>query len=158
VTRKKEPREQFTPLLHHTTDSAAWLALSAAAKALYPHLKRRAGFNGNHNGDVFLGVRDAAKYLRVKKDTAARAFLELQAKGFLVAIRVGCLGVAGEGRATTWRLTELGTPADRRPSKEFLRWQPGHDFAVQKGRSVRPKKAPRPNGSDVVTEFPRRPR
>ena len=79
-TRSKERLSAFTPLLHCTMDSSAWLALSPTGKALYPMLKRRVGFNGNQNGNFWLSVRDAAKQLAVDKNTAAKALGELQAR------------------------------------------------------------------------------
>lgn len=132
--KQKDKLPQFTPLLHQTTDCEAWLALTAYAKALYPFLKRRAGYGGKSNGAVTCSVREAAAYLGTHKDTATKALQELQRKGFIVAVRIGCLGVNGEGKATTWRLTELGTPANPRPTKEFLAWSPDSEFPVAEGR------------------------
>jgi DNA-binding transcriptional MocR family regulator len=121
-------------MLHQTMDSPAWLALSPWAKALYPLLKRRAGYGGNSNGRVHLSVREAATYLNAHRNTAAKAFHELQARGFIVPRRIGTLGTTGAGVSTAWRLTELGTSENPRPTKEYLRWQPGADFIVQKGK------------------------
>lgn len=139
--KSKQPREQFVMLLHQTTDCPAWLALSVYAKALYPVLRRRAGYAGISNGTMSCSVREAADYLGVSNATATRAFWELQRKGFIVAMQVGRLGVTGEGKATTWRLTELGWSGDPRPSKEFLKWTPGNDFPVAKGVANRRRKA-----------------
>lgn len=115
-------------------DSVAWLALSPTAKALYPILKRLAGHYGQKNGAFFLSARKAAEYLGVTKDTASRAFQDLQAKGFLVAVSVGSLGVDGEGKATTWLLTEVGSAANPIPTKKLKDWKPGEDFAVARGK------------------------
>lgn len=98
--RKVGSLPQFVPMLHQTMDCEAWLALSPTAKALYPFIKRRAGHQGRSNGEVICSVREAAAYLGVHKDTAARALQDLQRKGFLVAVRVGCLGINGEGKST----------------------------------------------------------
>lgn len=148
--------EQFVMLIYNTMDTPAWRSLSTAAKALYPMLKRQAG--ARRNGQCFLSVRDAADYLGVNKDTASKALWELQARGFLVPTQIGSLGISGEGRATTWRLTELGTVAEPRPSKEYLQWQPGSDFLVHKGKAggwkkqnpVPPDRTSCPASSDVV--------
>lgn len=134
-SKRDEKLPQFTPMLHCTMDEPAWLALSPAAKAQYPAAKRLAGYSGDKNGDFFMSVRYSAANLDVTKDTASRAFRELQEKGFLQATRVGSLGIAGEGRATKWRLTELGTRHNRRPTKEFKEWKPGSDFAVARGKA-----------------------
>lgn len=128
--RKGDKLPQFTPMLHQTMDCEAWLALTPYSKALYPFMKRRAGYSGNSNGAVSCSVREAATYLGASVATAARALRELQRKGFIVAVRIGRLGVSGEGKATTWRLTEMGTPANPRPTKEYLSWSPGNDFPI----------------------------
>lgn len=125
---------QFVPMLHQTMDGEAWLALTPTAKALYPFIKRRAGHQGKFNGAVICSVREAATYLGVHKDTAARALQDLQRKGFIVAVDVGRLGINGEGKATTWRLTEMGAFGEHRPSKDFERWSPGNDCPVAEGK------------------------
>jgi hypothetical protein len=125
----------FTPLIHNTMDTPAFGSLTPLAQCLYWRLKRRSGYNGDRNGKVFYSVREAAGDFGSHQDTIRAAFYLLQARGFIVPTQIGSLGVAGEGRATTWRLTELGTPHNPRPTKEFAAWSPGHDLPVQKGRS-----------------------
>lgn len=121
MSRKKRcgTLPQFTPMLHSTMDSLAWLALSPAAKALYPAMKRRIGPDIGRNGRLAFSVREAAAYLQCSKDAAAGALRDLQKRGFLVATTVGTLGVVGCGKASEFRLTELGTAADPRPTAEF---------------------------------------
>lgn len=135
--RKNEGRinGQFVPLLHSTMDTPAWRALTPYAMALYPYLKRLAGHSGGRNGTVACAVREAADYLGVSKTAAGDALHDLQAKGFLVVSTIGTLGVSGHGKASTFRLTEIGTPVEPRPTKEFLEWKPGSDFPVKKGRA-----------------------
>ena len=132
--KKTEKLPGFTPLLHYIMDTPAFAGLSPLAQCLYVRLKRRCGIGGKHNGEVFYAVREAAEDLNVNKNTVGRAFHELQARGFLVPVRIGTLGITGEGKATIWRMTEYET------DRLFLRWQPGHDFPVVKGRSNRRKK------------------
>lgn len=132
--KRQDKLPQFIPLLHQTMDCEAWLALHPFSKALYPFLKRRAGYSGKSNGAVMCSVREAAAYLGVSKTAAASALKDLQRKGFIVAVYVGCLGVTGEGKATTWRLTEMGTPANRMPTKEYIQWSPSNEFPVAEGR------------------------
>lgn len=132
--RKIDKLPQFVPLLLQTMDCEAWGALTPFAKALYPFVRRRVSFGGENNGSISCSVREAAAYLGVHRNTAARALKELQAKGFIVAMTIGRLGVSGEGKATTWRLTEMGTPANRTPTKEYLSWSPGNDYPVAEGR------------------------
>lgn len=166
MARKKGKGEKlpaFTPMLHHIMDCAAFAALSPVSQCLYLRLKRRAGVGGGRNGEVFYAVREAAEDLRVNKDTVAKAFHQLQAHGFVVAVRIGALGMTGEGKASVWRLTEYPSEVGRAPTKDFLRWTPGQDFPVQKGRSNKPEKQKPvrnfrtacPNSSDVVGGSPR---
>jgi hypothetical protein len=150
----------FFPMHHATMDAPAWCALSLAARSRYLELRKAAGIDASRNGSVFLSVRDAADRLNCTRDYAAKAFHDLQRKGFIRAREIGRLGVEGEGRATQWLLTEIGTAADPKPEKAFLRWQPGHDFEVVKGRPPRHKNKTlsRPAGqscpvsSDVLAE------
>jgi DNA-binding transcriptional MocR family regulator len=131
---KTEKLPQFTPLLHYIMDSPAFAGLSPLAQCLYVRLKRRCGVGGKRNGQVFYAVREAAEDMNVNKNTVGRAFHELQARGFLVPVQIGSLGITGEGKATIWRMTEFEV------DRLFLRWKPGQDFPVVKGRSNRPKK------------------
>ncbi len=78
---------------------------------------------------VALPSRDAAEECGGHRNTALRSFWALQAKGLIVATEVGHLGAEGLGKATKWRLTELGHMGSR-PTKDFLRWSPGNDFPV----------------------------
>ena len=117
----------FVPMLHQTLDCAAWRSLSPIARLVYMALKRRA--RPETNGHVFLSIRDAAEECGAHRNTVMRAFRELQAHGFLVATKVGHLGAEGLGKATTWRLTEIGYPGGG-PTKEYLRWLMGQDFPV----------------------------
>lgn len=124
----------FFPMHHATMDCAAWQALGLPARCLYLELRKVAGIDASRNGNVFLSVRDAAARLNCTRDYASKAFYDLQAKGFVRALQIGRLGVEGEGRATQWLLTEIGTGANPKPEKSFLQWEPGKDFPVVKGR------------------------
>lgn len=148
--KRNEKLASFVPVLFRTLDSPAWLALSVHAKALYPALKRRAGAYGVKNGHFSMSVREAAEYLGTGKNKAQETFHELQAKGFLVPQAIGALGAQGEGRATVWRLTEIGTPENRTATAEFMQWHPGQDFPIRKG----PKPGPRVIDSRVKKQKP----
>ncbi|MFN4160116.1 MAG: hypothetical protein ACK4GO_17210 [Gemmobacter sp.] len=80
-------------------------------------------------------MREAAEDAKVAKDSAMRAFWELQAKGFIRPAQIGRLGVEGEGKATTWELTEFPPVAGGIATKDFLQWTAGNDFPVVKGRA-----------------------
>ncbi len=130
----------FVRLPFNVMDTPAWLALSADAKALYQMVWRVAYAHGNEGN---LSVRQAAEYLNVGKNRAAEVFHELQAKGFIAPVVMGCLGVAGVGKSTAWRVTDeshKGQPATR----DFNRWSPGRDLEVKRGASPRQKQKPVP--------------
>ena len=152
----------FTPMLHEVLDSPAFQSLTTLAESLYWQLSRRAGYKGQHNGEVFYSIREAAERYRVSKDTASTAFDLLQARGFIVPTQIGHLGIEGAGRATTWRLTEWPAQNGHAATKDFLRWAPGHDFPVKKGRPPRhtkqnpvlPRRTPCPSLSDDGPQEP----
>ena len=115
VRRKHKTKSPpFTQMINAFMDEPAFQQLSAGPQMLYVHLKRF--YNGENNGQIYLSVRKAASLLNVSKNTASKYFGELERAGFIVATEVGRLGIDGKGKATSWRLTELGyrgTPASR---------------------------------------------
>jgi hypothetical protein len=126
--------ERFAPIVDSVRLSAAWRVLSPVGRALFIELRALANPPFEKNGRVFLSVRDAAERLNVSIATAARAFHELQRLGFIVVTDLGHLGAEGHGKATTYRLTDCGAPGLARGTQEYLRWRPGADFAVVKGK------------------------
>ena len=102
-------------------DEPAFQALPAGPQMLYVHMKRY--FNGENNGKVYLSVRRAAKLLNVNKNTACRYFGQLEDKGFIVAVEVGRLGIEGKGKATSWRLTEIGC-LGLKATQDYKNWRP----------------------------------
>ncbi len=136
MAKPPKPKMQaFTPVIHNTMDTEAYKSLTPLAECLLLRLKRKAGFQGDRNGDVSYAVREAAEDLRVHQDTIRQAFYLLQARGFIEVTQIGVLGVTGRGKATTYRLTELGTRGNPRPTKEYLNWTPGNDFPVVTGKA-----------------------
>lgn len=133
--RKNEQTfEHFTKMMRNTMETPAWAALSSTAQALYPWIKMEwKGPKANNNGKISLPVRMAAEKLGCSKDAAARAFHDLQAKGFIVVKQPGRMGTEGKGAAPQYEITELGMPASDTHGgcKLYLHWQKGHDFAVQ---------------------------
>ena len=71
----------FVMLTHYMMDSPAWKSLPPISQALWLHIRRR--YNGNNNGDIPLGCRDAARFLNISKNTAADAFKDLLDRGFI---------------------------------------------------------------------------
>lgn len=132
----------FTPIKHEMMDCLAFSTLPPLAQCLYWRLSRRSGVKGAHNGKVFYSVREAAEDFTVSKDTASAAFHLLQARGFIRPVAVGRLGMEGQGRATTWHLTEWPAANGALATKDFLAWKPGADFPVAKGPAPRHVRKP----------------
>ena len=107
-------------LYHVMLNCPAWQSLSPGARSLLIEVWAR--HNGQNNGEISFSVREAAIKLRVSKDTAAKWFHELVAKGFLKVRRQGSFRWKG-GKATTWEVTAERCD-ERAASKDFMRWKP----------------------------------
>lgn len=140
--RQKTTEEHWTKLLRSTMEEPAWRALSSTAQALYPWLKLEwRGPNANNNGKIRLSVRQAAERLGVTHVTAARAFHELQRKGFIVQTEHACLGLEGAAKAPAYELTELRMPLAEKGQdgrKLYQEWRPGNDYPVVEALSNNP--------------------
>jgi hypothetical protein len=111
---------------------SAWQSLGVVSRALYVELASR--YHGANNGEIIFSVRQAAHALHVSKDTAARGFEDLQARGFIAVRRKGGFNLKEQkGQATEWRLTEFGYGSDALGTKEFARWSEGGDYPVIRG-------------------------
>jgi len=134
--RKNEKRvEHFTKMVRTTMEEPAWRALSLAAQALYPWLKFEwHGERANNNGKIRLSIRQAANKIGISRNTAAKAFHELQAKGFIVMTELPALGLEGSAKAPAFELTEIGLPHSTTPGgrKLYRDWVEGEDFRVQR--------------------------
>lgn len=113
--------DPFVKILKPTLKEPAWLDLSFGARALYVLLKSY--HSGKNNGDIYLGVRKAAKELGSGRASVERWFHELDEHGFIRKTAAAFLGLDGKGTATRWRLTELGWKGDQ-PTREFKDWKP----------------------------------
>lgn len=138
--RKQEDQiEHFTKMIRSTMETPAWRALSSTAQALYPWIKMEwRGPKANNNGKISLPVRVAAERLGCNMKTAARAFHDLQAKGFLMLTKHGCMGAEGKGAPPTYEVTELAAVGNTVGSKLYLTWQAGSDFPVRGHAPVNP--------------------
>ena len=138
-TGRTKSGDKFARLFLVTLQSQAWRALSPYAQRLYPWLLLEwKGPRANNNGHISLPVRQAAKLLCSHTETARRAFLDLQAKGFLVVTRCAALGSAGDARGHEYELTEFGTGMVPVPRKLFRDWKPGSDFPVKRAKANNP--------------------
>ena len=139
-TGRTRSGDKFARLFLKTLQCPAWRALSPYAQCLYPWmLLEWDGPRSNNNGQIGLSVRQAAPALACNTETARRAFLDLQAKGFLVVTRCAALGIAGKARGHKYEITELGTAAEPVPRKLFRDWKPGCDFPVVKAAANNPR-------------------
>lgn len=100
----------FVMLSHAVFDSPEYRAQRPIERDLLWLLIRK--HNGINNGNVALGVREAAQYCHCSPMTACRAFATLQKAGLITATLKGHL-VPEIGRsnvATRWRLNFLREP------------------------------------------------
>ena len=98
-------------LKHHS-----YRSLSCCSRCLLVELMRC--YNGENNGHVGLSIRQAATRLNCNKDTASKAFKELQRLGFIKIKAKGSFRFK-ERHSTTWILTEYSY-AGALPTKEFM--------------------------------------
>ncbi|MEP5155188.1 hypothetical protein [Planktotalea sp.] len=153
--KKNEKKyEHYTKMLRTTMQTEAWRALSSTAQALYPLIKLEwKGAKANNNGKLRLSVRQAAEGLGCSVNTAAKAFHELQAKGFIVQTETGCLSGGPDAQCPCYEVTEIALPHSKGMRKLFLRWRPGQDFKVLKAVTNNPNgfngRAPHSRGNVV---------
>src|SRR5215469_14072574 len=120
----------FVPMLVDTMASPAWKAMSPYARVVYYTLKSRYGHKIRNNGRIYLSAGDGAEETGFDMKTVARSLRELRHYGFIVITERHYLGVEGKGKATHWRLTELGYMHEP-PTRDFLKWD-GEMFHEQK--------------------------
>jgi len=138
-TGRTKSGDKFARLFLATMQCPAWHALSPYAQRLYPWLLLEwTGGRENNNGKISLSVRQAADLLGSHNETARRAFIGLQAKGFLVVTRCAALGSTGNARGHEYELTEFGTGMVPVPRKLYRDWKPGHDFPVKRAKAHNP--------------------
>jgi hypothetical protein len=140
--RNEYKAEHYTKMIRSHMETPAWRALSPTAQALYPWVKFEwKGPKNNNNGKIGLSVRQAADRLGVNIKTAARAFHDLQAKGFLVVTRPASLGLHGEAKSPCFEITEIPLPhSDHNEGRKLFRqWKDGQDFPVQKAAIHNPR-------------------
>lgn len=154
--RNEKRSEHYTKIFRSFMQNDAWRALSPTAQALYPWIKLEwHGPNCNNNGKLRLSVRQAASAMGCSPNTAARAFHDLQAKGFLVQTEGAYLGTEGEGKAPAYELTEIALPRRNGGRNLYRDWKDGSDFPVKKAGANNPtgkngKTKPRHQMSDGV--------
>ena len=127
---KGSPSGKFIKLPLTVIDTPAWRALSLCAQALFPWLLMEfKGDKYNNNGKITLSVRQAAERMGVAKDTASKAFRDLQAKGFIVVKKGASLGVEGHGKCPEYEITFI-TTLHKEASKLYLEWSEDREFPI----------------------------
>lgn len=92
-------------------------------------------------------------------NTAAKAFLQLQAKGLIVVREQSCLGITGAGKGPRVEMTELATPNSREGKKLYKQCSKRRAFRVVKATASNPTgknrrtKSHRTFEDDSVIEF-----
>ena len=138
--------EQYVNMPYVLIKSRAWRSLSGAAVRVWFELSAR--YNGGNNGTLTLSLQEARDALGMGKATVQRAFLDLQAKGFIVLITKGSWY---NRRAHEWRLTTK--PLHKVEGKvaatnDWRLWQPPKTKVGSKTdpshRSVVPFQNPKP--------------
>ncbi|MBL4874391.1 MAG: helix-turn-helix domain-containing protein [Rhodobacteraceae bacterium] len=133
---------QYLLLPYFTLRHPAWRFLSGAALKLFLELCTR--FNGGNNGKLILSHREAKKALGMGNSTIARAFEELQEKGFVKLIKKG----HWYGRqANEWQITMHPIGDSKIPENDWMRWRPPEKTEV----------APEMGPSDYFTTPPQEP-
>lgn len=139
-TGRSAKSEHWTKVVRSTMETPAWRELSTAAQALYPWLKLEwHGAQNNNNGSISLSVSQAAQRLGVKADTAARAFHDLQAKGFIVLTKEARLGVAGAAKCSEYEITEIALRGADRPRALYCQWSPCAEYPIKRCPKANPE-------------------
>jgi hypothetical protein len=116
---RSKSKGQFIPIPYPMARSDAWRTLSGAAVKVWVELRVR--YHGGNNGDLSLSLDEAARLLHIGKNTAQRAFRELEQKGFLKLVERG----QWYGRkATRWSVTDRGVNGNP-PTNEWKGWRNG---------------------------------
>ena len=119
MKKKRATAERYVRLTYGMMQTKAWQSLDGNARAIYVELAML--YRGNNNGSIGLSVRQAARAIQVSKDTAARAMIALQDRGFIVATTKGRFD--RQRHATRWRLTEFRCDLTGQPaSRDFETW------------------------------------
>jgi hypothetical protein len=125
----RDPRrdfcDRFARLPHRLLRSNAYRSLSPNERALLVELVML--HNGENNGSLYLGVRDAAHRMGIADLSAARAaFDNLISLGFIELTQAAYFSVKASkaSRARCWRLTWLVGPGSKAPSWDFLKREP----------------------------------
>ncbi len=120
VNRKgRNAYQRYVGLPHYMLNSPAWKTMSPNAKALLIAVWQR--HNGVNNGEISYAVSEAAE-IGMKSSPAARAFVELQDRGFLKVSRQSSFTLKKK-LARTWILT-AERYREEPATRDFMKWPP----------------------------------
>jgi DNA-binding transcriptional MocR family regulator len=133
VKKKRATTERFVRLTHDLMECQAWRSLDGNARSIYIELAKLYRGAGTNNGQIGFSVRQAARAVLVSPATAARAMIQLQDRGFIVAMTKG--NFTSKREATRWRLTEFDCDVTGQPaSRDFESWGSADILPLYPGR------------------------
>ena len=112
------PRSKYFYLEKQVFESDGFRALDCVSRSLL--LELMSLYVPVHREEVFLSTRDAAKRLKVNKDTAASAFKTLEASG-IIKLVTGAIWIHRQAR--TWRITFFSF-GNREPTDDWKNHDP----------------------------------
>lgn len=108
-------------------ESLAYVSMPATAKVLMDLLQ----LQWRNDRPVAYGVREAAQKIGCTPNTAAKAFVILQERGFIVCAEQSFFNSKTGSKAREWRLTWM--PFEyAKPSHDWGKWQPEIKSTVSK--------------------------
>ena len=141
IDAKRAKDGKWTKILLKTIETPAWRELPPKSQSLYPWLKLEwKGPKNNNNGKIALSCRQAAQKMGVSVNTAASAFRELQAKGFIFVTKSSRLGVEGKAKLQLYEITELPLPGSRGGRHLYASWTQGNDYVVISPVKTKPRR------------------
>lgn len=113
-------KDRFAMVRHDMVKSPAYCSLSPVARAIWIEILCR--YNGQNNGEIPLSCREAKRLVGISKNTASKAFQELQDKGFIRIAHDSNFNLKTR-LARRWTLTHLSV--DRTlPTNDWRAWEP----------------------------------
>lgn len=119
---KRKGKSKFIQKERYLFLSPAYRSLNVVERCAYDEVKWR--YDGMNNGAIGLGERELAGAINMSKDTARRALVGLQEKGFIAKVKQSGFNMKNR-QATEWRLTEYSCDISGEPAtKDFMKWKP----------------------------------
>lgn len=112
-------KSSFVKIDRYIMRTDAWKDLKPADKAVYLILLFR--YIGTNNGKIPLSVREAAAEANIATETARKAFVRLEEKGFIINRYKGSFSQK-QKRASEWELTHVSYKGQL-PQKTFTKYK-----------------------------------